>query len=92
LFSARRDARSLYPATGQPDHELRLRGASFDRLYITSASGGDVIEAGQLFEVDAGTRGLPAYRFAGCGFSFAGGALAGESDKESDRCIFLPST
>ena len=41
-------------------------GPDFDRLYVTSAGVGlDEGEGGQLFEVDAGVRGLAAYQFAG---------------------------
>ncbi|WP_380879328.1 gluconolactonase [Sphingomonas sp. DBB INV C78] len=45
---------------------LCFGGRDLDRLYVTSASDG-VTEplAGQLFELDAGVRGLPAHRFAG---------------------------
>jgi sugar lactone lactonase YvrE len=42
-------------------------GPELDRLFVTSASDGreDEPEAGALFEVEAGTRGLPAERFGG---------------------------
>lgn len=45
---------------------LCFGGQDLDRLYVTSAADGvDEPEAGQLFEVEAGVRGLPAHRFAG---------------------------
>lgn len=41
-------------------------GRNFDRLYVTSAAEGvDEPHAGALFEIDAGTVGLPAHLFAG---------------------------
>jgi xylono-1,5-lactonase len=45
---------------------LCFGGHDLDRLYVTSAAdGANEPEAGQLFEVEAGVRGLPAHRFAG---------------------------
>lgn len=42
-------------------------GARLDRMFVTSAAvdRADEAEAGSLFEVDAGVRGLPPHRFAG---------------------------
>jgi sugar lactone lactonase YvrE len=42
-------------------------GEALDRMFVTSAATGleDEAEAGALFEVDAGVRGLPPGRFAG---------------------------
>jgi sugar lactone lactonase YvrE len=42
-------------------------GSEFDRLFVTSAAQGAEHEplAGALFDVDAGTRGVAPYLFAG---------------------------
>jgi len=45
---------------------LVFAGPNLDRLFITSASGGrDDPNAGALFEVDPGSRGMLPQRFAG---------------------------
>ncbi len=47
---------------------MAFAGAALDRMFVTSAADGverDEPEAGALFEVDPGCRGLPAGRYAG---------------------------